>query len=56
MLEAPLRFRILPGVLRVRIARAHPGASPSAAMPESLLETARALLAIAAGRSPAAAG
>ena len=40
MLDAPLRFRILPGVLRVRIARAHPGASPSAAMPESLAETA----------------
>ncbi len=56
VLEAPLRFRILPGVLRVRIARAHPGASPSAAMPESLPDTARAVFAIAAGRSPAAAG
>ena len=53
VLEAPLRFRILPGVLRVRIARAHPGASPSAAMPESLPDTARAVLAIAAGRSAA---
>jgi diacylglycerol kinase family enzyme len=56
VLEAPLRFRILPGVLRVRIARAHPGASPSAAMPESLLDTARAVLALAAGHSPTAAG
>ena len=50
VLEAPLRFSIRPGVLRVRIARAHPGASPSTAMPESMLGTARAVLAIAAGR------
>ena len=28
MLDAPLRFRIRPGVLRVRIARKHPGARP----------------------------
>jgi diacylglycerol kinase family enzyme len=51
VLESPLRFRILPGVLRVRIARKHPGASPSMAMPESLLGTVGALLAIAAGHS-----
>jgi diacylglycerol kinase family enzyme len=50
VLEPPLRFRILPGVLRVRIARRHPGASPSIALPEDLLGTAGALLAIAAGR------
>jgi diacylglycerol kinase family enzyme len=50
VLEPPLRFRILPGVLRVRIARKHPGASPSMAMPENLLGTASALLTIAAGR------
>jgi diacylglycerol kinase family enzyme len=50
VLQAPLRFSIRPGVLRVRIARAHPGASPSTRMPESLLGTARAVLAIAAGR------
>ena len=30
VLDPPLRFRIRPGVLRVRIARQHPGASPSA--------------------------
>ena len=36
MLAAPLRFDIHPHVLRVRIARRHPGASPSARMPESL--------------------
>ena len=51
VLEAPLRFRILAGVLRVRIAADHPGASPSAAMPESLLDSARALLASARGGS-----
>jgi diacylglycerol kinase family enzyme len=50
VLHAPLRFTIRPGVLRVRIARAHPGASPSTAMPESLLGTLAAVLAIAAGR------
>jgi diacylglycerol kinase family enzyme len=52
-LEPPLHFRIRPGVLRVRIARRHPGASPSARMPESLLRTATAVLAIAAGRRTA---
>ena len=34
MLDAPLRFRIRPGVLRVRVARRHPGASPSAMVPD----------------------
>ncbi len=50
-LDPPLRFRIRPGVLRVRIARAHPGASPSAAMPEGSWEGVRALARIAAGRT-----
>jgi diacylglycerol kinase family enzyme len=36
MLDAPLQFRIRPGVLRVRIARQHPGASPTARMPEGI--------------------
>jgi diacylglycerol kinase family enzyme len=49
-LEAPLRFRILPAALEVRIAAAHPGASPSAAMPEGAWETVRALARIAMGR------
>jgi diacylglycerol kinase family enzyme len=53
VLEPPLRFAIRPGVLRVRIARAHPGASPSAAMPETMLDTVRAVLAIAAHGSRA---
>jgi diacylglycerol kinase family enzyme len=51
-LEAPLRFRILPAALRVRIAAAHPGASPSAAMPEGAWKTVRALARIAIGGSP----
>jgi diacylglycerol kinase family enzyme len=34
MLDPPLHFRIRPGVLRVRIARKHPGASPSATAPD----------------------
>ena len=48
-LDPPLRFRIRAGVLRVRIARQHPGASPSANLPEGLRQSARALVRIAAG-------
>ena len=51
-LEPPLRFRIKPGVLRVRIARAHPGASPSASIPEDLWGGVRALARVAAGHTP----
>ena len=50
-LRPPLRFRIRPGVLRVRIARGHPGASPSASMPEGLAESVRALARIALGKT-----
>ena len=49
-LDPPLRFRILPGVLRVRIAHAHPGASPSALEPDGMRAALRALVGIAAGR------
>jgi diacylglycerol kinase family enzyme len=49
-LAPPLRFHIHPGVLRARIARHHPGASPSALLPESLGQSALALARIAAGR------
>jgi diacylglycerol kinase family enzyme len=49
-LEPPLRFRTRPGVLRVRVARRHPGASPSASLPEGLGPSIRALARIAAGR------
>jgi hypothetical protein len=48
-MEPPLRFRIKPGVLRVRIARAHPGASPSAAIPEDSCSSVRALARMAMG-------
>jgi diacylglycerol kinase family enzyme len=50
-LAPPLRFRILPAALGVRIAAAHPGASPSAAMPEGAWETVFALARIAMGRA-----
>jgi diacylglycerol kinase family enzyme len=51
LLEPPLHFHIRPGVLRVRVARRHPGASPSAALPEGLADSVRALVRIAAGRT-----
>jgi diacylglycerol kinase family enzyme len=47
MLDPPLRFTIRPGALRVRIAPQHPGASPSAAAPDSMLDGARKLFHIA---------
>jgi diacylglycerol kinase family enzyme len=50
VLQPPLRFRIHTGALRVRVARAHPGCSPSAAIPETLPGGVRALARIAAGR------
>ena len=52
MLDPPLRFRIRPGVLRVRIARRHPGASPSAIAPEGLGDGLAALARIARGHHP----
>jgi hypothetical protein len=49
-----VRFHIRPGVLRVRIAHRHPGASPSAMLPDSLEQSIRALARIAAGRDAVA--
>lgn len=49
-LQAPVRFTIRPGALRVRIAPRHPGASPSASLPGSPADALRRLLALAAGR------
>ena len=49
-LVPPLQFRIHPHTLRVRIARRHPGASPSAMQPDGFLDALRALARIAAGR------
>ena len=50
VLEAPMHFRIRPGVLRVRIARKHPGASPSAMVPEGIRAGVVELARIALGR------
>ena len=52
VLEPPIRFRIRPGVLRVRIAPQHPGASPSAMQPDHARDGLRVLATIAAGRAP----
>ena len=49
-LDPPLRFRMVPGALRVRIARQHPGASPSVGVPAGVREGIRELFRIAAGR------
>jgi hypothetical protein len=46
-LDPPLRFRTRPQALRVRIAPQHPGASPSATMPEGPWDTVRAVVRIA---------
>ncbi len=51
-LDPPLKFRSRPGALRVRIACDHPGASPSAAIPESFGQVIVALARIARGRPP----
>jgi diacylglycerol kinase family enzyme len=50
VLDPPLRFRMLAGALRVRIAPEHPGASPSAAVPDSPAQGVAALARIALGR------
>jgi diacylglycerol kinase family enzyme len=46
-LDPPLRFRTRPRALRVRIAPQHPGASPSAAMPEGPWDAVRDVFRIA---------
>ncbi|MFI6830040.1 diacylglycerol/lipid kinase family protein [Kribbella sp. NPDC050241] len=48
--DAPLRFRIRPGALRVRIAHQHPGSSPSALAPEGLRDGLVQLVRTALGR------
>ena len=50
VLDAPLEFRIRPKVLRVHVARQHPGASPSAMAPEGVGEAMVGLVRIAFGR------
>ena len=49
-LEPPLRFRMRPGVLRVRIAKQHPGASPSVGVPDGVWQGILELGRVAAGR------
>ena len=56
VLRSPVAIRVRPAVLRVRIARHHPGASPSAIEPVGALAALRALAGIAVGRHPARSG
>jgi diacylglycerol kinase family enzyme len=51
VLDPPLTFRIRPRALRVRIARRHPGASPSAAVPDGVWAGVVELTRIARGVS-----
>jgi hypothetical protein len=51
-LDPPLRFRVLPGALRVRIAPHHPGASPSALEPEKAWQTIQTLGALVVHGGP----
>ncbi len=55
VLDPPIRLVSRPRALRVRIAPQHPGASPSAGLPEGALDTLRRLFAVAAGRDRRAA-
>jgi diacylglycerol kinase family enzyme len=50
VLDPPIRFRTLPGALRVRIPRGAPGYSPAAAAPTRGWATVTALLQATAGR------
>ena len=52
VLDPPLAFSIRPGVLRVRIAKGHPGASPSALAPEGFRDGLATLVRVALGRDP----
>lgn len=56
VLEPPLHFHIKPGVLRVRVARQHPGASPSAMVPDGMWAAVATLARIAFGREQTPAG
>ncbi|GEL19770.1 diacylglycerol/lipid kinase family protein [Pseudonocardia asaccharolytica] len=48
-LPPPLRFRILPGALRVRVPRHAPGAAPAAVAPAGVRQAVTALLRVLAG-------
>ncbi|MEW2500717.1 diacylglycerol kinase family protein [Amycolatopsis sp. NPDC047767] len=49
-LEPPLRFRTLPGALRVRVPLDAPGVAPAAAAPHGMGEALRVLFRVLAGR------
>ena len=51
VMDPPLVFRTRPAALRVRVARSHPGASPSSDAPVLTRGAMTALMRIAAGRS-----
>jgi diacylglycerol kinase family enzyme len=51
VLTSPLRFEVRPGALRVRIAKQHPGCSPSAGMPGGAWSGVRQLAGVALGES-----
>jgi diacylglycerol kinase family enzyme len=51
VLDPPVRFRTRPAALRVRIASAHPGASPSAMLPDSPWQAIRSLAGFVSGRA-----
>ncbi len=53
-LRPPVRFASRPGALRVRIARSHPGASPSTEVPRGIGGTIAELTRVALGRAQAA--
>ena len=55
-LDPPLRFRIRPGALRVRIAPQHPGASPSALEPDQPWRTIGVLTTLLIHGGPTDAG
>jgi hypothetical protein len=55
-LDPPLRFRIRPGALRVRIAPQHPGASPSALEPDQPWRTIGVLTSLLIHGAPTDAG
>jgi diacylglycerol kinase family enzyme len=56
VLDPPLRFRAIAGALRVRIAPSHPGAAPSALVPDSPGHAVAALARFAVRGRPAAPG
>jgi hypothetical protein len=55
-LEAPVRFRIRPHALRVRIAPQHPGVSPSALAPDRPWDAIATLVRLALHGAPDSSG